>query len=82
MSRIPFVDPDDPNVDERARRLLQGARAAIGRDVNVYLAIANHPEILEGFAHLGTAAYFAGSLDPRLRELAYLTASVVNDCHY
>lgn len=82
MSRIPLVDPDDPDVDPRARAILHGARAAIGRDFNVYLAVANHPEIFEGFTHLGTAAYFAGSLDPRTRELAYLTASVVNDCHY
>jgi alkylhydroperoxidase family enzyme len=82
MTRIPLVDPDDPNLDGATRGLLQGARAAAGRDYNIYRAIANHPQVLEGFAHFGASAYFLSSLPPAQRELAYLSASVANDCHY
>ncbi len=82
MTRIPLVDPDDPNLDDATRGLLQGARAAAGRDYNIYRAIANHPEALQGFAHFGASAYFLSSLPTDLRELAYLGASVASDCHY
>jgi alkylhydroperoxidase family enzyme len=82
MTRIPLVDPDDPNLDDETRQLLQAARAAAGRDYNIYRAIANHPQALQGFAHFGAAAYFLSSFPADKRELAYLGASVVNDCHY
>lgn len=82
MTRIPLVDPDDPELDGATRQLLLAARAAAGRDYNIYRAIANHPEALQGFAHFGASAYFVSSLSTDLRELAYLSASVANDCHY
>ena len=37
---------------------------------------------LDGVLRFGTAAYFQNSLTPAQRELAYLGASVANDCHY
>ena len=80
MARLPFVDPDDPGTDPRARATLLGARERLGRDVNVYRAIANHPALLE--ALLGLTAAARSSLTPAQRELAYTTATVVNDCHY
>ena len=49
---------------------------------NVYRAIANHPDALETMVKFGTAVYFNNSLTPAQRELAYLGASVANDCHY
>ncbi|MDP9398479.1 MAG: carboxymuconolactone decarboxylase family protein [Actinomycetota bacterium] len=30
----------------------------------------------------GTVVYFDNSMTPAQRELAYLTASVTNECHY
>jgi Carboxymuconolactone decarboxylase family. len=53
-----------------------------GRTLNVYRAIGNHPEVLDGVLAFGKAAYFQNSLTPAQRELAYLGASVANDCHY
>ena len=33
-------------------------------------------------AEFGTVVYFQNSMTPAQRELAYLTASVTNECHY
>ena len=51
-------------------------------DINVYRAMANHPDAFEGLLTFGARAYQANSLTPAHRELAYLGASVANDCHY
>ena len=82
MARLPLVDPEDESADESARRILGAVRAGAGRDYNVFRAVANHPELLEALASFTAAAYYLNSLQPQHRELAYLTASVVNDCHY
>ena len=42
--------------------------------------MANHPNALRALVDFGTAVYFENSLTPAQRELAYLTASVTNDC--
>jgi alkylhydroperoxidase family enzyme len=82
MARLPLVDPDDESADENARRILGAVRAGAGRDYNVFRAVANHPALLEALASFTATAYYLNSLPPPQRELAYLTASVVNDCHY
>lgn len=89
MARLNLVDPDDPDADPLARSLLSGVREGMKdrtdmpwRDINVYRAMANHPQILEGLLFFGDRAYRRNSLTPAQRELAYLGASVTNDCHY
>ena len=89
MARLALVDPDDPDADPQARALLGAIRANLEatdtvpwRDINVYRAMANHPEALGALLGLGQAAYRGGSLTPAHQELAYLGASVANDCHY
>ena len=57
-------------------------RERSGRDINVLRALANHPDLLESFLHLGAQLAPPPHVRPDLRELAYLTASVANDCHY
>ena len=37
---------------------------------------------LKALVEFGTVVYFENSMTPAQRELAYLTASVTNDCHY
>jgi alkylhydroperoxidase family enzyme len=79
MARIPLVDPDDGDADPRARE----AMAEFGGiHPNVYRAIANHPGAVQAFAGFGKVVYFEGSITPAQRELAYLTASFANHCHY
>jgi alkylhydroperoxidase family enzyme len=88
MARLPLIDPDDPGADPQARTLLAAVRAGLSaselpwQDINVYRAMANHPAAFGGLLTFGQAAYQGNSLTPAQRELAYLTASVTNDCHY
>jgi alkylhydroperoxidase family enzyme len=88
VPRLPLVDPDDPDADPKAAALLQLVRAGMAggdlpwNDINVYRAMANQPDALAAVLSLGQAAYLGGSLEPGHRELAYLAASVANDCHY
>ena len=82
MTRIRLVDPDDPDADPKARALLLRMRESGGWDANVLRALANHPDMLESFMHLGAQPAPRTYLSPDQNELAYLTASVANDCHY
>ena len=82
MARIPLVDPDDPDADPKARALLLRLRQRSGRDINVLRALANHPDVMETFLHMGAQPAPTSHIRPDQRELAYLTASVANDCHY
>ena len=50
--------------------------------LNVFRALGNHEGVLKAVLGLGTAAYWGGSLSPRVREVAYLAASAANTCHY
>ena len=82
MGRLPLVDPEDPDADPRAAELLRVMRATTGRDFAVLQAVANHPEALQGLVGFLSVAYANNTLTPGQRELAYLGASVANDCHY
>jgi len=84
MGRLPLVDSDSDDADPLARQMLQAVSAARGRSVdpNVYRAVANHPQALQAMVQFGTVVYFQNTMSPAQRELAYLTASVTNECHY
>ena len=84
MARIPLVDHHAPDVDQRAAALLsavEGSRS--GRAVlNVHRVLANHPELMDAFNRFASVAYFHNSLNPRQRELPYLTSAVAISCFY
>jgi len=84
MGRLPLVDSGSDDADPLARQVLQAVSAARGRSVdpNVYRAVANHPQALQAMVQFGTVVYFQNTMSPAQRELAYLTASVTNECHY
>ncbi len=84
MGRLPLVDSDSDDADPLARQMLKAVSAARGRSVdpNVYRAVANHPQALQAMVQFGTVVYFQNTMSPAQRELAYLTASVTNECHY
>ena len=84
MSRLPLVDPDSSGTDPLAAQVLRQVTGLRGRAVpaNVYRAVANHPAALQRMVEFGTVVYFNNSMTPAQRELAYLTASLTNDCHY
>ena len=84
MARLPLVSAHDADAPPLAREVLQQITAFRSGAVepNVYRAVANHPEALQAMVQFGTVVYFANSMTPAQRELAYLTASVTNECHY
>ena len=83
MARIPLVDENDPATPAEAREQLLAAKRARGRLINIYRAMANRPAALAAFTAFAGTVYRAGStLEPRHAEIAYLTATAVNDCFY
>ena len=83
MSRLPLVDPDDEGVDPAARAALKAIGAARGgSSPNVLRAVANHPTAMQAMVEFSNVVYSHNGMSPAQRQLAYLTASVTNDCHY
>ena len=84
MARVPLISSNDPDVDPLAKEVLHKVTSLRGRTIepNVYRAIAHPPQALQAMVQFGTVVYFDNSMTPAQRELAYLTASVTNDCHY
>ena len=79
MARVPLIAYE--NAEPRVRALYE----RLGnpeRTLNVTKLIANQPQLLEGFVTLLQALYQQNTLAPRLRELAYLRTSQINQCHY
>lgn len=79
MARIPLVDYENAPAGVRALFEAMGNPA---HQLNVTRLIANHEGFLSGFVAMVGALYRTNTLAPRLRELAYLRASQLNDCHY
>ncbi|MBS0643331.1 MAG: hypothetical protein U1E70_28895 [Acetobacteraceae bacterium] len=83
MARIPLMDEKDPRLSADARAYLQHVSQTRGRLINIYRAMANRPEVGRGFSGLANTVYRGNTtLDPQHAELAYLTATVVNNCYY
>lgn len=83
MARIPLVREDDEAAEPAEGRALIAAMKERGRLVNLYRALANHPAALQAFGALGGVVYGRGSsLTRKQAELAYTTATVVNNCYY
>ena len=83
MARIPILDENDPSLDPATRQAMLQAGRARGRLVNVYRALANRPEAMTVLSQLMQTVYRTNStLTPQHGELAYMTATSVNDCFY
>lgn len=82
MARIPLVQEDDPAVSPEAREFLARVQAGMGELFNGVRLLANNP--VQGSAWIGfiRAVRYQGSLTREQTELAYMTASTVNRCHY
>ena len=79
MARIPYVDPDDPNVDPAVRAFMVRPGAESTDVVNVVRALANNGRALRA---LGELSRVGDQITKAQRELAYLTTSLLNNCHY
>ena len=83
MARIPILQEDDPGLSEDSGTFLEQSGKARGKMLNLYRALANRPEASRALSELVRTVYRSGSsLPPKDAELAYLTATVVNNCYY
>lgn len=83
MARIPLPDENDPAVPEKARVFLDQFKQTHGRVLNVARAMSNSPESAKAFYELVSTAYQGNTnLQPKQAELAYFTATAVNNCFY
>ncbi len=81
MPRIPILHEDDPNTPPDSREVLEEIKEKRGIVLNVYRALANHPELARHLVGFYATAR-SGDLTPAECELAYTTASAANDCFY
>jgi len=54
----------------------------LGRVPNFFGVMAHRPEVLKHFVPLYGAIVSQGTVEPKLKELAYLKVSAVNGCEY
>jgi alkylhydroperoxidase family enzyme len=83
MARIPLLDENDPSLTAAQKQMLADAAASRGKLLNLYRALGNRPEAATALMGLIQTVYRVNStLEPKHGELAYLTATAVNDCFY
>ena len=66
---------------DKVKAVFEGMEKKIGAVPNVFRAMAHNPEMLEAFLALN-ATLPKTKLDGKLRELAYIKTSELNDCDY
>lgn len=78
--RIELISGADAPPD--VKRIFQ-AVAGDGEPAPFYRMLAHKPAVLRAYTQLSGALWADGSaLEPRLKDLAYLRASIVNGCEY
>lgn len=78
---MPALTPlTDAQANDAARSIFQALQAKIGMVPNIWRTMGHAPDLLRATLDLNTA--ITHDLDPKLRELAYLKTSQLNDCHY
>jgi uncharacterized peroxidase-related enzyme len=79
MALVHYVSNEE--AAEKVRPILEGLEKKLGSVPNVFRAMAHSPELFEAFLALNSALGKT-QLDGKLRELAYIKASELNDCDY
>ena len=75
MTAIKMVEPAE-------NEFLASLEAKAKRANHFFRTMANRPEVLKNFVPLYGAIMGPGSVDRRLKELAYLASSYANECAY
>ena len=83
MARVPVWNERNESTPEEIRAALEYSEEKFGGNLNVFRVMANHPDIMKRYLDLALVSYGEDStITPAQRELAYTTATVVNNCHY
>ncbi len=78
---MPLLEPvGDDTTSMPAKATFEKLHAKLKMVPNIFRTMAHAPEVLD--ATLTFNASFQSGLDPKLRELAYLKTSLINECHY
>lgn len=72
------IKPVDPSQNEFLAELEKKS----GRENRFFRAMANRPDVLKTFVPFYAAVVGKGSIDRKIKELVYLTASYANECAY
>lgn len=80
MAHVSYLARDE--AAESVRPVYDRLERALGSVPNFFRALAHNPELLHGFLAFDGAVLGKTSLDPKLRELAYMKASQLNGCDY
>jgi uncharacterized peroxidase-related enzyme len=69
-------------VDPAQNEFLAGLENRAHRPIHFFRLMANRPEVLKNFIPLYGSIVGPGSVEPRTKELIYLTVSYANQCAY
>ena len=79
MARLPYVDTNTASPEQQ--EILGKVTQKSGKIANIWKLWSHSPGLLEAFLPFNKALS-KGTLDHKLRELAYVKASQLNDCAY
>ena len=79
MARIPYLESDQASPEQQ--EVLGKVTQKSGKIANIWRLWSHSPQTLEAFLPFNKSLA-KGTLDPKLRELAYVKASQINDCAY
>lgn len=84
MARIPIWDKNSPETPGEIRESLEHVERVFGGPpFDFHRVMSNHPEMVKRFTELYMVSLGENStITPAHRELAYTTATVINNCHY
>jgi alkylhydroperoxidase family enzyme len=70
----------DAQASETVKGIFQSLQAKLGKVLNFFRTMAHAPDVLQATLALNQA--IQKELDPKLRELAYLKTTQLNNCNY
>jgi len=79
MSRFKSIEPE--KAEGKAKELLSGVQAKLGKVPNIFKLMANSPAVLESYLNF-SGAMGNTTIDAKLREQIALTVSQTNSCEY
>jgi alkylhydroperoxidase family enzyme len=68
--------------DSQVHGIYDGMHKAIGKMPNVFGVLARFPEALKRVVPFYNAVMSEGKIPAKLKELAYLKTSIINQCQY
>jgi len=80
MARLSYVEKEGAAPDQE--KILAQVTQKSGKIANIWKLWAHSPLTLETFMPFYKALMMKGTLDAKLRELAYVKTSLINDCAY